>query len=197
MPAYSIETDYGYWVPKVYVDFIDRKLDESSGPRLRALEKRGSELKQAGDMYVSGQIKVYLDEVTRRIGRGEKPLSLTNRHRAAISEKIKLRVKHLTTMLTHRKSLERLAQAWVGAPVPEFWEDQASVDRFFDGFCYDVITKMNLPRNVPKIVTHVAQCFRLQEDDDTSACRKKIEAFFDKGNSWTLDNWPSVSEESE
>ena len=26
MPTYSIESDYGYWVPKAYVDFIDRKL---------------------------------------------------------------------------------------------------------------------------------------------------------------------------
>ena len=195
MPTYSIKTDYGYWVPKTYVEFIDQKLDDSFGPRLRALEKRGRDLRQAGDKYVNDQINVYLDEVARRIGSDNRPLILTNRQRDAISGKLRLRVKHLTTMLTHRKSLERLAQAWVGAPVPEFWEDQASVDRFFDGFCYDVITKLNLPRNVPAIVTHLAQCFGLQEDDDTGSCRKKIEAFFDKGKSWALQNWPSVSEE--
>jgi hypothetical protein len=108
MPTYSIETDYGYWVPKAYVDFIDEMLEESLGPRLRALEQRGLELQQAGDKFVSGQINLYLDEVARRIGSGNRPLTLAKRHRDAISEKIRLRVRHLTTTLTHRKSLERL-----------------------------------------------------------------------------------------
>ena len=52
MPTYSIETNYGYWVPKAYVDFIDEMLEESLGPRLRALEQRGFELQQAGDKFV-------------------------------------------------------------------------------------------------------------------------------------------------
>ncbi|MGB8899349.1 MAG: hypothetical protein WCC90_09065, partial [Methylocella sp.] len=60
----------------------------------------------------------------------------------AICKKILQRVKHLTTLLTDWKSLERLSQAWVGAPVPEFWEDEASVARFFDGFCYDIVRLM-------------------------------------------------------
>jgi hypothetical protein len=171
-------------------------LEKSLGPRLHALEQRGLELQQAGDKFVSGQINLYLDEVARRIGSGDRPLTLAKRHRDAISEKIRLRVRHLTTTLTHRKSLE-LAQAWVGAPVPEFWEDQASVDRFFDAFCNDVTTKMNLPKRVPAIVKHLAETFRLRQEDDTSACRKKIEAFFDGRRSWRFDNWPSVSDEEE
>lgn len=71
------------------------------------------------------------------------------------------------------------------------------MDRFFDAFCNDVTTKMNLPKRVPAIVKHVAESFRLWQEDDTSACRKKIDAFFDGRRSWGFDNWPSVSEEEE
>jgi hypothetical protein len=197
MPTYSIETDYGYWVPKAYVDIIEEMLEEALGPRLRALEQRGLELQQAGETFVNGQINIFLDAVAQRIGSGDRPLKLTKVHRDVISKKIKLRVKHLTTTLTHRKSLERLAQTWVGAPVPEFWEDQASVDRFFDAFCDDVTTKMNLPKRVPAIVRHLAESFRLRQEDDYKACRKKIEAFFDGRRSWRFDNWPAASEEEE
>lgn len=128
-------------MPKAYVDVIEELLDEAHGPKLRALERRGlklSELQQTGDKFVGDRIKTYLDAVARRVGAGDQPLTLTRRHRDGISEKIRLRVRHLTTTLTNRKSLERLARAWVGAPVPEFWEDQASVDRFFDSFCNDI-----------------------------------------------------------
>jgi hypothetical protein len=99
LPAYAIETDYGYWVPKEYVDFIEGRLEAASGPRRRALEKRGTELQQAGDNYVNAQIKIYLDEVERRIAIGRKPLALTRKQKEAITDKIVRRVGHLKTLL--------------------------------------------------------------------------------------------------
>ena len=50
LPTYSIQTDYGYWVPKEYVDFIEEKLAKSSKPKRRALEKRGKELQDADEL---------------------------------------------------------------------------------------------------------------------------------------------------
>ena len=143
LPTYAIETDYGYWVPKEYVDFIEGKLEDALAPRRRALQKRGEELQQAGDTYVNAQIKIYLDEVERRIATGDRPLALTRQQKETVRERIIRRVGHLKTLLTHPKALERLAQTLVGAPVPEFWEDEASVSRFFEGFCYDIVAKLN------------------------------------------------------
>ena len=98
------------------MDFIEGKLEAASGPRRRALEKRGAELQQAGDNYVSGQIKVYLDEVERRIAIGGKPLALTRKQKDAITEKIVRRVGHLKTLLTHPRVLERLRKHWPVRP---------------------------------------------------------------------------------
>jgi hypothetical protein len=197
MSTYSIETDYGYWVPKVYVGYIGRKLEESSGPRRHALEKRGQELQRAGKGYVRGQIQIYLDAVEQRIGSGDRALRQSANQKEAICEKILRRVRHLTNLLTHQKALERLSQTWVGAPVPEFWEDEASVARFFDGFCYDIVTRLNAPGNVPAIVMHLAERFDARGDDDSDICRKKIETFFAGGKSWASDDWPSLRDEEE
>jgi hypothetical protein len=192
LPAYAIETDYGYWVPKDYVDFIEGKLEATSGPRRRALEKRGAELQKAGDKYVHAQIKVYLDEVERRIAIGGTPLILTRKQKEAITEKILRRVGHLKALLTHSGALERLAQTLVGAPVPEFWEDEASAGRFFEGFCYDIVTKLNAPGSTPKIVAHLANRFAITEGDDIETCKAKIEEFFRQGGSWPNNGWPSL-----
>jgi hypothetical protein len=192
LTAYAIETDYGYWVPKEYVDLIEGILEEARAPRRRALEKRGAELRQAGDSYVNAQIKIYLDEVERRIATGGKPLTLAGKQKEAIKEKIVRRVGHLKTLFTHPKALERLAQTLVGAPVPEFWEDEASVRRFFDGFCYDIVAKLNAPGSTPKIVTHLANQFHIGEGDDIETCQAKIEDFFSRGKSWPRNNWPSL-----
>ncbi len=195
LPTYAIETDYGYWVPKEYVDYIEEKLEKALGPKRRALKKRGAELQQAGDNYVNAQIKVYLDEVERRIATGGKPLTLTRQQKEAINEKIVRRVGHLKTLLTHPKALERLAQTLVGAPVPEFWEDEASVSRFFEGFCYDIVAKLNSPGSTPKIVAHLANQFHIREGDDIETCQEKIEKFFSQDKSWPMNNWPALPDE--
>jgi hypothetical protein len=195
LPTYGIETDYGYWVPKEYVDYIEEKLEEALGPKRRALKKRGAELQQAGDNYVNAQIKIYLDEVERRIATGGKPLNLTKQQKESIYEKIVRRVHHLKTLLTHPKALERLAQTLVGAPVPEFWEDEASVSRFFEGFCYDILAKLSSPGSTPKIVTHLADQFHIREGDNIETCQEKIEEFFRQDNLWSGDNWPALPEE--
>jgi hypothetical protein len=197
LPTYAVETDYGHWAPKEYVDFIDRKLKAASAPKYRALQRRGSELKKAGDGYVDAQIKFYLDEVDRRIAFGKKQLALSQRQKLAIKGKIVGRVRHLKTLLTDPKALERLAQTLVGAPVPEFWEDRASVDRFFDGFSYDIVAKLKAPRSTPRIVAHLAKEFQITEGDDTESCQQKIESFFAAGNSWPSDNWPPAGTSAE
>ena len=61
LPTYAVETDYGYWVPEAYVDFVQEKLQESSEPKRRALEERGSEIRNSDETYVRARIKIYLD----------------------------------------------------------------------------------------------------------------------------------------
>jgi hypothetical protein len=195
LPTYAIETDYGYWVPEKYVDYIEKKLEKALEPKRRALRERGAELEQAGDNYVNAQIKVYLDEVERRIATGGEPLTLTRPQKAAINEKIVRRVRHLKALLTHPKALERLAQTLVGAPVPEFWEDEASVSRFFEGFCYDILAKLSSPGSTPKIVAHLANQFDIREGDDIKTCQEKIEGFFSQDKSWSRNNWPTLPDE--
>jgi hypothetical protein len=175
--------------------FIEQKLKESSGPRRRALQRRGLALQKSGERYVRERVEIYVAAVRERISSGDRPLKLLPKQEKAICEKILRRVRHLTTLLTHQKSLERLSQAWVGAPVPEFWEDEASVARFFDGFCYDIVTKLNALKSVPEIVQHVAQQFNIRGDDDEATCQRKIERFFDQGKSWAPNNWPPLKEE--
>ena len=145
--------------------------------------------------YVRGRIKIYLDEVEKRLGSGSKSLMLSKVQKEAIYERIIRRVGHLTKMLAHPKTLERLAKALIGVPVPEFWEDQVSVDRFFEGFCNDIVDKLNAPSNIPTIVTHLKQEFQLTDEAsyDSEACQKKIKSFFDNGKSWASSHWPPVS----
>jgi hypothetical protein len=190
LPTYAIETDYGYWAPKQYVDFIEGRLEAASGPKRRALEERGIELRQLGDEYLKNRIKIYLDEVQCRVETGATPLTLTRQQKTAIEEKIVGRVGHLKTMLTDRKALERLAQTLVGEPVPEFWEDEASATRFFAGFCYDIVSKLNGPRSTPRIVAHLASEFDIGRGDDVDACEQKIRRFFNDGKSWPQSYWP-------
>jgi hypothetical protein len=190
LPTYSIETDYGYWVPEAYVEFVGEKLSASTGPKQRALAERGEELRQSGEDYVMKQINVYLSEVDRRLQIGARPIRLSKQQTTVISEKITRRVDHLTKLLTHPKSVERLSQTLVGVPVPEFWEDDATVDRFFDGFCYDIIAKLDTPKATPRIVTHLATRFKLDFGDNVATCRTKIETFFEKGGTWSRNDWP-------
>ncbi|SEP41520.1 PLD-like domain-containing protein [Rhodospirillales bacterium URHD0017] len=197
LPTYAIETDYGYWVPKPYVDFVEDKLEAVLGPKRQALERRGSELQRAGDRYITQQIAIYLADVDQRLASGDKPLGLTEKQRATIQERIARRVAHLKALLTHPKAVERLAQTLVGAPVPEFWEDEASVNRFFDGFCYDIVAKLSAPKGTPRIVRHLATRFQIREGDDTQKCREQIEKFFREGGSWPARNWPSVPDDEE
>ena len=197
LPTYAIETDYGYWVPKPYVDFIESKLEDLLGPKRQALEKRGLELQRAGDRYINDQIAIYLADVEQRLGSGAKPLRLTKTQRETITERIVRRVVHLKALLTHPKAVERLAQTLVGAPVPEFWEDEASVSRFFDSFCYDIAAKLSAPKGTPKIVRHLASRFQIREGDDTQKCREQIEKFFSEDRSWPATNWPPVPEDEE
>lgn len=169
---------------------------ESSRPKRSALQERGVALQTAGEDYVRGRIEVYLKDVRDRIS-GDPPLRLSPDQEEDICKKIIQRVKRLTTLLMDQKSLERLSQAWVGAPVPEFWEDEISVARFFDGFCYDIVTKLNAPKGIPAIVRHIAEQFNVSDDDDEGKCRLRIETFFDQRNSWAENNWPWLQDEED
>ncbi len=191
LPTYSIETDYGYWVPMAYVAMVEKKLNKTFGPKLRELEKRGKELRKAGKDYVTGQIKKYIDEVEKRLASGAKRLTLSATQKQRIEDKIIRRVAHLKKLLEDPNTLERFARPLLRAPVPEFWEDQASVDRFFDSFCYDIVSKLSAAKSTPGIVAHLGEKFRIAEDDGISKCRRRIERFFDDGNSWKSNNWPS------
>lgn len=194
LPTYAVETDYGYWVPKPYVDFIESILEQASKPKFLALQKRGKELSELGDAYVTRQIAVYLDEVQNRVGAGSSPLTISKQQRVAIEEKIVRRVNHLKAMLTDPKSLERLSETMIGAPVPEFWEDNTSVTRFFEGFCYDIVSKLSAPKRVPMIIAHLADEFGIAHGDNVEACQQKISSFFAAGNAWPNDKWPQVSD---
>jgi PLD-like domain len=190
LPTYAVETDYGYWVPEAYVDFVQEKLQESSGPKRRALEERGSEIRNSDETYVRARVKIYLDEVQKRLASGSKSLRLSKKQNEAICAKIIHRVAYLAEMLGHSRTLERLSQSLVGGPIPEFWEDAASVDRFFDGFCDDIVSKINEPKGTPRIVKHLATKFQIYDTDDYSKCRQKIEDYFSSGNCWQSNNWP-------
>jgi hypothetical protein len=190
LPTYAVETDYGYWVPEAYVDFVQEKLKASSEPKRRALEQRGTEIRNLGETYVRARMKIYLDEVQKRLASGSKSLRLSKKQKDAICAKIIHRVEYLAEILGHSRTLERLSQSLVGGPVPEFWEDAASVDRFFDGFCDDIVSKINEPKGTPRIVKHIATQFQIYDSDDYSKCRQKIENYFSNGNVWQSDNWP-------
>jgi hypothetical protein len=138
-----------------------------------------------------------LTDVEQRLASGAKPLRLTKGQKETIIERIERRVAHLTALLTHPKAVDRLAKTLVGAPVPEFWEDEASVNRFFDTFCYDITAKLSAPKGTPKIVRHLASRFQIQEGDSSQKCREQIEKFFSEGRSWDSTNWPSVPEDEE
>ena len=187
-------SDYGYWVPKPYVDFIENILEQASKPKFLALQKRGKELSELGDAYVTRQVAIYLDEVQNRVGTGSSPLAISSPQKNAIEEKIVRRVTHLKAMLTDPKSLERLSESLIGAPVPEFWEDDASVNRFFEGFCYDIVSKLSAPKRVPMIVAHLADEFGIAHGDNVEASQQKIAGFFASGKTWSQDNWPLVSD---
>jgi hypothetical protein len=190
LPTYSVETDYGYWVPKKYVDLVETRIQKLAQPKRRALETRGQELQETGKTYTKNRLKIYFSEVDKRLLRGTPKLSLSRDQKDAIFEKIFRRAEHLAKLLTHPKTLDRLSRALVGGPVPEFWEDEMSVDRFFESFCYDISIKLTGPKNTPKIITHLATEFSLKHKDDAEICRAKIERFFDRGGSWEEENWP-------
>jgi hypothetical protein len=195
MSTYSIETDYGYWVPEACVGYIERKFRGVIRPQAACFGKA-----RAGASKSRREVRQRanpVNAVEQRIGSGNRPLRLSANQKEAIRQKILRRFRHLTNLLTHQKALERLSQTWVGAPVPEFWEDEASVARFFDGFCYDIVTRLNAPGNIPAIVTHLAERFHVRRDDDTNTCRKKIERFFAGGKSCASDYWPSLRDEEE
>jgi hypothetical protein len=133
MSTYSIETDYGYWVPEAYVGYIERKFRGVIRPQAACFGKARAGASKSRREVRQRAIQIYLDAGEQGIGSGNRPLRLSANQKEAIRQKILRRFRHLTNLQTHQKALERLSQAWFGAPVPEFWEDEASVARFFDG----------------------------------------------------------------
>jgi hypothetical protein len=45
----------------------------------------------------------------------------------------------------------------------------------------------------PSIISHLAERFGLDSNDDAPGVQAKMEVFFEEGGAWPLDDWPYVS----
>jgi len=84
--------------------------------------------------------------------------------------------------------------------MPEFWEDERSVEEFtssFGDYLEYRIQKDANSKRPRRMIQHMCERFGLSVDDQAADIRKKIESFFGVGGRWPITDWPGVSLELE
>jgi len=185
---YAVETDYGLWVPQFYVRSVEERVERAAEPRKKRLAQQGQQLSSKTGDFINERIQAFIRAVNQRlVTQNHGRLSL--RQAATVTQMIARRIDGLRRTLTREDTIERHARSWIGAPVADFWEDQASSNEFFDSFCEDLVYKINAQK--PSVmINHLKQVFEVKDTDDASACRRRIESYFRDGWEYDQNNWP-------
>jgi hypothetical protein len=187
--AFSVETAFGYWVPNAYRTKVDERIEGASSQRRKQLKAQGDRLGAYSNQAIQNQIDLYLDDIDKKLG----TMPLSKLQRDNIEDHIQTKLKRLIQSLTEDVSLDRLSRPFMGAPVPEFWEDEHSGDEFFETFAQYVAYVLSGQKRF-SIISHIKARFSLKPDDDPETIRTKMEAFFTSGKEWRLNDWPLAND---
>lgn len=190
MPTYSIQTVFSFWVPMGYEAKLEGLIEAMAAKRRRELEHAGQSLAEASSGQTAARLRTFFAAVDQRMTQaGRRPLGRDSAN--DVENRISKKLSSLRHTLGNSLALDRLSRRFIGTPVPELWEDERSKEELKTSFCEYIVSRLNATGRRPAIIAHIASKFSLLNSDDAADTRRKIDAYFERGRTWALDDWPN------
>lgn len=185
LKPWSIETCYGYWVPKKYRRFVDESIREKSGALrkklteiLRLIDNRGvdSLVEDYGNYLNDAKLILQSHDVKHSFDESE------------LIEKYRKFVNRIMYRLSDPNRLDKICLPLVATGMPEIWEDPVAYDDFAESF-YDYIS-VSLTGQVPRVVRSIMDVLEFDSNSDSDDIASGfIEYFRSDDAEWSDDYW--------
>lgn len=199
---YSIETCFGYWVPKAYVDLVETRLEAvSKRRRQQVLQLRGqllelgekrlqraySEYLASAEAHLSSS-KVNTKDVLRRSSgeRGSRgivdPFSSTSRFVAFLERLFR-------NLDPEGDYLDRLCRPFIGTGMPEIWEDRVAAGEFDESF-FEFLEYMSGRPRKRLVAGVILRAAGVLAEETADVIRGSFERHL-RARGWRLSDWPA------
>ena len=130
---YAIETCYGYWVPRQFVDHVEGTLNRSSETKMRFLSDFREWINGEGCEKTVEAYKTYLGDAKRAMVESDVDLGQyveEFRHVFENEDPAKRCISEIQEQLRSDVDIEKHSRAFVAGRLPEVWDDAAARDHF-------------------------------------------------------------------
>jgi HKD family nuclease len=185
---WSIETCYGYWVPKKYCTIIEEKVVQKERGVDNDLLKIKNKIEEIGVERLIEDYELYISEANDILSKNNIDWVVNEDDKKKLIEKYKRFVERILVKISSSKERERLCKPLISTGMPEIWEDVSASDDFTYSF-YEYISN-NMFFSTPLIV----RCLQYYVEISENAKIEEIEKAFDdyflaKNAEWSDDHW--------
>ena len=185
LKPFSIETCYGYWVPSIYKDDVDKKIREKSYNRHKSYENILKRINEYGVEALVNDYNGYLADAKNILDENNIKYPIDT---LELCEQFRKFVKRIISKLSSKKKVKKLCLPLVATGMPEIWEDNIAYDDFTESF-YEYISN-NTTRRKPRIIKSIVEKLNILDNSDSEEVEEAFETHFEEGyGEWADKYW--------
>ena len=187
---YSIETCYGLWVPVAYLAEFEFKIKEKSKISKRKLLELRDKMIEYGDQKLLGDFDGYMISVRQKLKSAEIESNKFDFNEDELRKKFLTFVKRLREKISDEHSLNKLADKFIRAGMPEIWDDEISSREFQESFFDYIAGNFGSNQNTPMVVKSIIEFASIKTSSglDGDDIKKSFQDLL-RQNAWADDNW--------
>lgn len=181
----SIETVFGFWMPRVYAEEIDVNIRGEQKTRERRLEAFSKKLcSEKGKQQAKEEFERHLVTMAEFLNENRiEALPVNN-----LDDLFKKFISSRTSLLSDREARQRQAQVMVLADMPDIWEDKRAADEFEISFFEDLAYRSGVHvGNRSRVVRSIMEA--LEGDLCTPKAIRGALALRLSRTPWDADEW--------
>lgn len=185
LKPFSIETCYGYWVPNIYRQDVDKKIRKKSKSRKKNYKNILKRINKKGVETLVKDYNNYLSDIENILEKQEISFPIDT---VELNDKFRKFVKHIISKLSNKKKLKKLCLPLVATGMPEIWEDDVAYEDFTESF-YEYISNYTTGQK-PRIIKSILEQLDIAENSDSEEIEEAFDKHFKEGyGEWKDDYW--------
>jgi hypothetical protein len=188
---WSIETCYGYWVPKKYCSYIEAKLKDKETELESHFVEIVNKISSVGEDRLLDDFNQYLSEANEILARNDIPFNIDKKLKESLIKKYQTFIKRIENKINDPKKRKRLCTPLISTGMPEIWEDSSAEDDFSYSF-YEYISGSlsSSNTNTPLIISSLNYYLEFSESADVEEIKQAFEDYFNSEDAeWSDDYW--------
>ena len=165
---YCVETDYGYWVPQIYVREIEGALANSQASEKGSLKRISVALTAKADSEIFSEFQNYKSSAEAFFDRLKVKAIPKKNLKSSFHDFINVR----RAWLNDPGWIRRNASKITISRMPDIWSDENATETFITSFVDDLVAVLNTPGQTPLIYRVLQKDFHIPTSPDAKTVRE-------------------------